>query len=328
MSEAVENGRSFVSAHRDQARALGHRLADLTNDPEVFVVTLVAGLADLVDPAYTEMVRAISQGTSSELAVRGALLEDVQRPLRRSLQEGSSATALWLAQRLADAPQREVRHFALPCLRRSLSEDPERSWQLMRRMVSRAGDWIEVDSLADVWARGVLAEPFRWAELEQLVYSRRTYERRLVGATLATIAHRFPAAHRTELRAGASQQAFELIRSLMGDSEVRVQKSLSWAIRAWTQVHPEAAADLLREETSLAAGHADGARAWVIRDSLSHQPAELSSTLRPRLAGIRRHRDTPSSSIAAARAARFAAVLGGGNEAVARQGGRYKRSRA
>lgn len=328
MSEAVENGRSFVSAHRDQARVLGHRLAELTDEPEVFVATLVAGLRELADPDYTEMVRAVSPGDASELAIRGPLLEDVQRPLRRSLHEGSSATALWLAQRLADAPQREVRLFALPCLRRCLAEDPERSWQLMRRMASRAGDWIEIDSLADVWARGVIAERFRWAELEQLVYSQRTAERRLVGATLATIPHRVPAARRSELRGDASQQAFDLIRLLMGDAEVMVQKALSWAIRQWTRVHPEAAAGLLRDETDLAAARGDGSRAWVIRASLSQQPAELSRSLRPRLAGIRRRRAVPSSSIAAARAARFAAVLSEGNEAVARQGDRYTRSRA
>ena len=41
----------------------------------------------------------------------------------------------------------------------------------MRRMARAAHDWISVDSLADVFARGILAEPFRWAEIEQLVYS-------------------------------------------------------------------------------------------------------------------------------------------------------------
>jgi hypothetical protein len=48
-------------------------------------------------------------------------------------------------------------------------------------------DWIEVDALAQAWAVGILAEPFRWAELEQLVYSSDAMERRLVGSTLATM---------------------------------------------------------------------------------------------------------------------------------------------
>ena len=34
-----------------------------------------------------------------------------------------------------------------------------------------ADDWITVDTLATPSARGILLEPYRWAELEQLVYS-------------------------------------------------------------------------------------------------------------------------------------------------------------
>ena len=52
-----------------------------------------------------------------------------------------------------------------------------------------AGDWVTVDSLAHVAGRGILAEPYRWAELEQLVYSPSRWERRLVGSTIATIPH-------------------------------------------------------------------------------------------------------------------------------------------
>ena len=67
--------------------------------------------------------------------------------------------------------------LARPCLLRALPDEPERTWQLMRRLGARAGDWIEVDALAQAWAVGVLAEPFRWAELEQLVYSVSVMER-------------------------------------------------------------------------------------------------------------------------------------------------------
>jgi hypothetical protein len=260
--------------------------------------------------------------------VRGPLVEIVLRPIRGALRDGSSASALWLAHHLAGAEQRDVRLFALPCLRRALPEDPEQAWQLMRRMGAGAGDWVEVDSLADVWARGILAETFRWAELEQLVYSRRVGERRLVGATLATIPHRWPASRRAELGAGPSRRAFELIGQLMGDSAAMVQKALSWAIRAWTPVDPQGAADLLRDETGQAVGAADGARAWVIRDALSQQPVELAASLRGQLAGIRRDRHAPSTSIAAAQSARLAAVFLGAHDAVARQGDRTTRSRA
>ncbi len=51
----------------------------------------------------------------------------------------------------------------------------------MRRLGRRAEDWIAVDSLADLWARGILSESFRWAELEQLLYSD-AYVRATAGA--------------------------------------------------------------------------------------------------------------------------------------------------
>ena len=75
-------------------------------------------------------------------------------------------------------------------LRRSLPDDPERSWQLMRRLSRASADWISVDALAGLYAQGILAESFRWAELEQLVYSADRWERRLVGSTVANVAAR------------------------------------------------------------------------------------------------------------------------------------------
>jgi hypothetical protein len=115
---------------------------------------------------------------------------------------------------------------------------------------------------------------------------------------------------------------------LMGDSEEMVQKALSWAIREWTRVDAELMAGFLRSETAIASERRDGARAWVIRDSLSRQAPELASALRQELAGIRRDRHTASTSIAAGQAASFAVALDSSNEAVAVQGDRYTRSRA
>ena len=62
----------------------------------------------------------------------------------------------------------------------------------MRRLARRAADWISVDELADLFAQGVLLERFRWAELEQLVYSSDKWERRLVGSTLARLPYEVP----------------------------------------------------------------------------------------------------------------------------------------
>lgn len=327
MSE-VSAADAFVAAHRDTATAAGARLADMVEDPEAFLAELRVGLATLRDPAYAEMAERASPGTPAPYAVRGPLVDAMQRPLVRALGEGSSISALRLARRLIDAEDRDLRLFALPALRRALREDPEQTWQLMRRMGRGAKDWIEVDSLADPWARGVLAEPFRWAELEQLVYSDQVFERRLVGATLATIPHRLPRARRDELRGMRAERAFGLVHMLMGDAEVMVQKSLSWSIREWARVDADRAAGLLREETSVAVEQKDGARAWVIRDALSSQPTGFAVELRDRLAGIRRDRRAPSTSIAAGQSAVFAAALAGTNDAVALQGDRYTRSRA
>ena len=324
---APVHGTAFAAAHHDAATALGHRLADLIDDPEVFTETLAGGLAGLSEPAYRAMVEAVSPEISADYAVRGPLREAVARPLRAALRHGSSGSALYLAQRLAACGHRDLRLYALPCLRRSLPEDPERSWQLLRGMAAGAGDWIEVDSLAEVWAVAILAEAFRWAELEQLVYSPRTFERRLVGATLATLPHRVPAARRGELRDGLSHRSMDLLAVLMGDAEEMVQKALSWAIRNWTRVDPEAVAAFLEAETERAEHTADGARAWVIRDSLAHQPPDSAAALRIRLAGLRRDRQAPSTSLAASRSAGFAALIEA-HDAAAHRGDRTTRSRA
>lgn len=327
MSESGRQAQVFVAAHRGRAIALGERLAGLIDEPDRFLAALREGLRSLADPAFTEMAELASPGTRAPYAVRAPLLDAVERPLRRALREGSSMPALLLARHLVEAGDRDLRLFALPCLRRALAEDPEQTWQLLRRMAHRAGDWIEVDSLADVWARGVLAETFRWAELEQLVYSQRAFERRLVGATLATIPHRVPPARRGDLRTAAVERALPMVGLLMGDAEEPVQKALSWAIREWTRVDAEATAELLRAEASIAARQADGHRAWVIRHALAGQPAELASGLRRRLLDVRRDRRAPSTSVAARQAAGFAAALATTNEAVAMQGHRYTRSR-
>jgi len=70
------------------------------------------------------------------------------------------------------------------------------------------------------------------------------------------------------------------------------------------------------------------ARAWVVRETFGRQPAELVAELRSSLTGVRRHSAAPSSSVAAATAVRFGALLSTDQEGVARQGDRYARSRA
>ena len=324
----MSEGTAFVASHLGEATALGERLADLIDQPGDYLVELAAGLEGLAEPGYLEMVTRACPQTPARYLVRSALAEAMARPVRAALRDGSSISALQLAHTLVGAEHRDLRLHALEPLRRALPEDPEMSWQLLRRLGRSAEDWIATDSLADLWARGILAEQFRWAELEQLLYSQQTYERRVVPATLATLPHRLPKARRDELRPQALERALELLRQLMGDAEVMVQKALSWALCEWTLVDADATAGFLRTETTIAAENGDGARAWVIRDSLSKQPPELGAQLRARLDGVRRDAAAPSTSIASAHAAAFAAALASSNDAVAAQGDRYTRSRS
>lgn len=326
MSEASTDARQFIDAHRAQARRLGDELAEAIDDPETFVALLGGGLQALADPAYAETIARVSPHGDTTLAVRGPLMSAVQAPLRRALRQSSSASSLSLAQRLAQSERREVRMVALPCAERSLHDDPERTWQLLRGLGRGAVDWIEVDGMAPVWATGVLFEPFRWAELEQLVYSPRTMERRIVGATLACMPHSLPTRDRAVLVGDISEQSYRLIEVLIGDAEPMVQKSLSWAIREWTRIDAAGTARLLRAEADVAAENADGHRAWVIRDALSNQPPSLRLELRERLAGVRRSAADPPSSIAAGQAAGFTAVIAAADGVLATQGDRYTRS--
>ena len=303
-SEATARARALVAERTPAARGLGTALADLIDEPEPFVAVLRDGFARLADAQYAAEQERVAPGTGAVFGVRWPLVDAVAGALRPALAAGSAASALWLAQRLATDEEREVRLFSHVCLRRSLPDDPERSWQLMRRLARAAGDWISVDSLADLYARGILAEPMRWAEVEQLVYSSRRWERRLVGSTVATIPYRLPAQRRALLR---SAPGLMLINSLIGDAEPDVAKALSWALRSWHGVDPAAVETTLREEAERAVAAGDGHRAWVVRDALTlpRLDPHLVKELRGRLIGVRRRAGAPATSVAGEVAASF-----------------------
>jgi 3-methyladenine DNA glycosylase AlkD len=172
----------------------------------------------------------------------------------------------------------------------------------MRRAAREAGDWITVDSLAHPYGKGIAAEPYRWAELEQLVYSPSRWERRLIGSTIATMTH-------VDRRRGRNPEvathALPLLGALMGDAEPDVQKALSWAYRSLTVVDRPATEAALRAETERAAATHDGHRAWVIRDTLAKLDPATAEEFRTRLAGIRKRPGAPATSAAAETAARF-----------------------
>ena len=295
-SPATARANAFVAARLPAARELGGRLAGLLDDPDSFERELAGGFEALADPAYAAEQARVAPGVRDAIGVRWPLVHAVEAALARPLAAASPAIALYLADRLSRADLPEVRRFAHVPLRRSLPDDPERSWQIIRRLIRSATDWISVDSLADVVAQGILLERYRWAELEQLVYSRHRWERRLVGSTLARLPYALAPGRRSAL---AGTAGLSLIGSLIGDAEPDVQKALAWALRSWYLVDPRGVEEFLAAEARDAAATGDGYRAWVVRDALVALPAERRGAISDALSGLRRRPGAPSSSRAA-----------------------------
>ena len=293
---------AFVAAHRDPAEALGTALAESINDPDAFATTLSRGLASLADPEYLAGQRRVAPGIGLLHGVRWPLLAAIQRAFRQVTRRDRSTPLLFVADRLFREPELEARWFAFGLLERTLDAETERTWQLLRRAAREAGDWITVDSLAHPYAQGIAAEPYRWAELEQLVYSPSRWERRLVGSTIATMTHGNGGSGRGQEVPG---RALPILAQLMGDAEPDVQKALSWAYRSLAAVDAGATGAALRTEADQATATSDGHRAWVIRDALGKLEPATAHELRTQLSGIRKRAGTPATSAAAEVAARF-----------------------
>lgn len=322
-SEVTLRARAFVAERLPEARGLGQSLADLIDEPEEFVAVLREGLASLGDPAYAAEQERVAPGSGVVFGVRNPLMAAIVRQLREPLRQSSSSSALWLAERLSSEEERELILFSHVALARALPADPERSWQLMRRLARRAQDWISVDELAELFAKGILLEPFRWAELEQLVYSADRWERRLVGSTVARLPFELPKHQRTAL---VDTSGLTLIKSLLGDAAPDVQKALSWALRSWNEVDRAGVANLLRDEATAARKTGDGHRAWVLRDALTWPDTDplLVQDVRAELDGVRRRPGEPSTSAASAVASSFAGLDRMADQAVGMQGARQR----
>jgi 3-methyladenine DNA glycosylase AlkD len=303
-------GRSAVTAHavafvaekKPLAEAIGRDLAELTADPEAFAAALRTGLLSLSDAEYLEGQRRVAPGIVAVLGVRWPLIEAIKRGFRESTRRERTSTWLFVADRLLREPELESHWFAFGLLERLIQDEPERTWQLTRRAAREAADWITVDSLAHVVGKGILAEEYRWAELEQLVYSPSRWERRLVGSTVATTPFIDRRRGREPL---VAQHGLGLIAQLIGDAEPDVQKALAWALRSVTLVDREAVTAFCETEARRAAQTADGHRAWVIRDVLPKLDEVRAAAIRASLDGIRRRPGSPSTSNAAEAADRF-----------------------
>jgi 3-methyladenine DNA glycosylase AlkD len=256
----------------------------------------------IADPAYLAGQRMVAPGIGPLLGVRLPLLEGVDRALRHELRDVREARLVPLAEALARDPIRELRWLACWLLGRLLPGEPERAWQVLRRIAAESGDWITVDTLASTMAAGILQEPYRWAELEQLVYSSNRWERRLVGSTVATMPFADRAAGRTP---EVVAHGLALVGLLIGDPEPDVQKALSWALRSLARVDPVGVTRFCRDEARRAAATGDGARAWVVRDALARLDSAAALELRAVLAGVRRSPRAANTSTASATAAAF-----------------------
>lgn len=297
---------AYVGERRATARSLGARLADDLHDPEALAAALRVGLEGLGDPAYRDGQRLVAPGLGAIHGVRSPLLAALSRGFRAATRRDRATSLLFVADRLLREEHLEAHWIAFGILERTLPGEPERTWQLLRRAARSAGDWITVDSLARPYATGVALEPYRWSELEQLVYSPSRWERRLVGSTIATITH---GARARGLGLGLGPdivaRALPILGQLMGDSEPDVQKALSWAYRSLAAMDLAEVTAAVRGEADSAARSDDGHRAWVIRDTLSKLDPTEAESLRARLTGIRKRHDAPATSDAAATVAAF-----------------------
>jgi 3-methyladenine DNA glycosylase AlkD len=300
-----EYAAAVIAEHETRATELGAALAAWVADPAGFASSLAKSFRALADPEYRDGQAFIAPGIGPTHGVRTPLQVGLRKGFERASRGASTSELLQVADRLLREPEREARWFAISILERILPAEPERTWQLLRRAASDADDWITIDNLAHPFGKGILAEPYRWAELEQLTVSPSRWERRLVGSTIATV----PFVNR---RAGrqpeVAARSLAILATLIGDAEPDVQKALSWAYRSMTVVDLASTTVALEREARLAAETHDGHRAWVIRDSATKLAPADAARLKALLAGIRRRAGAPSTSTAAELAGRFAGM--------------------
>jgi 3-methyladenine DNA glycosylase AlkD len=297
-----EYAAAIIAEHATKATELGAELAAKVADPAALASSLAMAFRELADPEYRDGQAFVAPGIGPTHGVRTPLQVAIRRAFERGTHKTSTSELLQVADRLLREPEREARWFAITTLQRTLSKEPERTWQLLRRAAAEADDWITVDTLAHPFGKGILAEPYRWAELEQLTVSPSRWERRLVGSTIGTV----PFVNR---RAGrepeVATKSLAILATLIGDAEPDVQKALSWAYRSMALVDLGATTAALEREATLAAETGDGHRAWVVRDSASKLARADAARLKELLAGVRRRAGAPSTSAASELAERF-----------------------
>ena len=302
-SATTARARALVAERTPAAVALGRAAGEVAPDPAAAVRILRSGLADLADPEYLEGQQRVAPGIGLVLGVRGPLLHAVGRGLRATTRRDRGAVLLDLAEWLLREEPLELHWLAFELLERTIAADPERTWQLVRAEARAAGDWITVDTLAHVAGRGILAESYRWAELEQLVYSPSRWERRLVGSTVATI----PFVDRTAGRtADVARRGLALVGRPAGRCGARCPEGALLGAPLHGAGRPARRRRVPAQRRPRTPQPTDdGHRAWVIRDTLEKLPASVAAELGATLAGVRKRPGAPSTSRASATAADF-----------------------
>ncbi|HUQ44267.1 MAG TPA: DNA alkylation repair protein [Candidatus Limnocylindria bacterium] len=300
-----DDAAAILASREDLVQVLGAGLAEDLHDATEFATSLASAFGELADPEYRASQAFVAPGIGPTHGVRTPLQVGVRRAFEKSSKNASTSELLLICDRLLREPEREARWFAISTLQRTITAEPERTWQLLRRAARDADDWITVDNLAHPFGKGILAEEYRWAELGQLTVSPSRWERRLVGSTIATMPFVDRSSGRTE---EVTSHALPLLATLIGDREPDVQKALSWAYRSMTIVDAEATTRALESEADRAARTDDGHRAWVVRDALPKLAPERAAAIRDRLAGLRRKPGAPATSQASELAIRFAAM--------------------
>ncbi len=296
---------AILEARADRASRLGTELGALVQDSAALARAFRAGYRELADGEYRVGQGRVAPGIGLTHGVRLPLQAGVRRAFTKATRTDSPALLLLAADRLLHEPELEAHWFAVSILERTITAEPERTWQLLRRVSAGAADWITVDSLAHPVGKGILREPRRWPELEQLTISPSRWERRLVGSTIATMPF---VDHRAGRNPEVTARALPILGSLIGDREPDVQKALSWAYRSMLLVDRDATVRALEAEATRAAQNDDGHRAWVVRDVLPKLDPSVADPIHAALAGIRRRPGAPSTSTAAELANRFAGM--------------------
>ena len=302
---AGERAAAVLATREARAGELGAALAERLSEPAAFAIDLAAAFRELADTEYRAGQAFVAPGIGPTHGVRTPFQVALRRAFARASRGASTSELLLVADRLLREQEREARWFAITTLERTIGPEPERTWQLLRRAARDADDWITVDTLAHPFGKGILAEAYRWSEIEQLTVAPSRWERRLVGSTIATI----PFVDRTSGRAPeVATRSLAILATLIGDAEPDVQKALSWAYRSMTIVDLAATTAALDAEAAHAAEQNDGNRAWVVRDVLAKLEPAAATRIRERLAGIRRRPGAAPTSEAAELAARFAGM--------------------